>query len=337
MLLPMAESSPVEYFRLLESAKYEADTNEACRAEYKAVLETLVRIKDMFLRDVAINYFSHISTCSWNSNYGKHLDELYMYLDQNIDDITENDRYGLATYMPKCDMRKLRRDLKTVEAYALNLLLMYVAHVSYHYKGKTYTANTYIGESYAYTQVNSHDNYSHSAVSRPRLFQVQKEEYYPEYLAAFNSLKQELNISTEAELKSEVSRLVDRKGAKDAFEKDYFKYAKKMAKEDIARLSFYNLQGSIIPGYTTLVKPVLKLLYGIDEVGSFELDQPLTRKRWLGVCNMIAWAFGWSIEMVRTVTFICACTGIGLLFYFALYLCIKTKFYLPGFSVKKHI
>lgn len=336
MLLPMAEHSPVDYFHFLEQARCEADANEAYRAEYKVALETLVRIKDMFLRDVAVNYFCEVSTCSWESNYGKHLDALYVYLDANIDDIVDNDRFGLATYMPKYDMKKLRRDLKTVEAYSLNLLLMYVAHTSYHYEGKSYTANTIITDDYAYTQVNSHDNYSHNAVSRPRLYQVFKEEYYPEYLAAFKALKKELKISTEAELKAEVSRLVDYKNPKNALEKEYFKYAKKRAKEDIARMSFFNTLGGLNPFYF-MIKPILRVCLGAEAVGSFELDQPLTRKKWLGVCNMIAWATGWSVEMVRVITFICGCMGIGVLFYLALYLCIKTKLYLPKFAVKKHI
>jgi phage shock protein PspC (stress-responsive transcriptional regulator) len=76
---------------------------------------------------------------------------------------------------------------------------------------------------------------------------------------------------------------------------------------------------------------------GTDEVGSFELDMPLTRKRWLGVCNMLAWANDWSVDMVRTIMFICGCMGIGVIAYFALYAAMKTNFYLPNFSVQKHL
>ena len=337
MLLPMAEYSPISYFEGLKKAKSEADSNEQYRAEYQAALETLVGIKDMFLRDVAVNYFCEICTCSWQSNYGRSLDDLYLYIDKYIDDITENDCYGFATYKPKCDLKKLRRDLKTVEAYALNLLLMYVTHKSTHYEGKTYYANTMVFDDWAYTQVNSHDNYSHNAVARPRLNQVFKQEYYPDYLEVFKALKKELKISPEAELKAEVSRLVDRKHAKSDTEKEYFKYAKRIAKEDPERRSFYNVFGGIYPGYNTLIKPILKLFWGCDEVGSFELDRPFTRKRWLGVCNMIAWANDWSVEMVRTIMFIAGCLVIGLFVYFGLFIAMKANFYLTNFSVEKHI
>ena len=48
----------------------------------------------------------------------------------------------------------------------------------------------------------------------------------------FVDLKKELKISSEAELKAEVSRLVDAKKAKNDLEKEYFKYAKRLAKDD---------------------------------------------------------------------------------------------------------
>ena len=337
MMLPMAEYSPVLYFETLKKAKREVDANEQFRAEYQVALETLVKIKDIVLRDIAVNYFCEVCTCSWGSNYGKSLDELHLYINKYIDDITEKDCYGFATYKPTCDLKKLRRDLKTVEAYALNLLLMYVTHKSTQYEGKSYYANTMDFGDYAYTEVKSHDNYSHNAVARPRLNQVNKEVYYPDYLQLFENLKKELKISSEAELKAEVSRLVDAKKAKNDLEKEYFKYAKRLAKDDPERRSFYNVFGGIYPGYNTLVKPILKLIWGCDEVGSFELDQPFTRKRGLGVCNMLAWANDWSVEMVRTVMFISGCMLVGAIAYVGLYAAMKMKWYLPNFSVEKHL
>ena len=337
MYLPMAESSPINYFVDLKAVKKLADKNDAYKEEYKNILETLVNFKSFFLRDVALNYFCEVTTCSWGSNYGKSLDNLYLYLEQNISDIVVNDCYGLSVYKPQFDTKKLERDLKTVQAFALNLLLMYVTHKSTEYVGKSYTANTMDFGDYSLTQVKSHDNYSHNAMARPRLFQVQKDAYYPDYLKALKTLSSELKIDTAHELKKEVSRLVDLRGAKTENEKQFFKYSKLVAKEDLSRKSYYSTFGSLYPGYNKLIKPILKVCLGTDEVGSFNLDNPFTRKRWLGVCNMIAWANDWSIEMVRTIMFICGCMGIGLLAYLGLYIAMKAKLYIPNFSVEKHI
>jgi phage shock protein PspC (stress-responsive transcriptional regulator) len=52
---------------------------------------------------------------------------------------------------------------------------------------------------------------------------------------------------------------------------------------------------------------------------------------------MLAWANDWSVDMVRTIMFICGCMGIGVIAYFALYAAMKTNFYLPNFSVQKHL
>lgn len=336
MLLPMAEYSPVAYFECLKKVKKTADLHEQYREEYRNALETLINFKQMFLRDVAVNYFCEVSACSWGSNYGKSLDDLHMYIDKYIGEIIDKDCYGLAFYKPDYDIKKLKRDLLTVEAYALNLLLMYVTHKSTHYEGKSYYANAMDFGDYALVQVTSHDNYSHNAVARPRLHQVLKEAYYADYASKLKALSSELKISTSDDLKSEVSRLVDCRGAKNDSEKEYFNYAKRLAKDDLERSSFFNTFGGLVLGYKALVKPILKAALGAEEVGSFELDQPFTRKRWLGVCNMLAWANDWSVEMVRAIMFILGCMGIGVFVYFGLYLAQKVNFYLPNFSVEKH-
>lgn len=337
MMLSMAEYSPITYFECLKKIKKIADNNENYRDEYKHILETLINIKQLVLRDIAINYFCEVSTCSWGSNYGKSLDDLYMYLETHISEIIESDCYALSVYRPECDIKKLHRDLKAVEAYALNLLLMYVTHKSTHYEGKSYYANAVDFGDYALVKVTSHDNYSHNAVARPRINQVFKEEYYNDYLENLKKISSEFKIHTDVELKNEVSRLVDRKGAKSELEKDYFEYAKHIAKDDPERRSFYNNFGSIYPGYNKLVKPILKKCWGVDEVGSFELDQPFTRKRFLGVCNMLAWANDWSVEMVRTIMLLACFCGVGVIAYFGLFFAMKANYYLPNFSVEKHI
>lgn len=337
MLLSMAEYSPALYFEALKKAKAQADANEQFRPEYQAALETLVNIKSMFLRDVAVNYFCEVSTCSWGSNYGKSLDDLHMYINKFINDIIENDCYGFATYKPSYDLKKLYHDLKTVETYALNLLLMYVTHKDTHYAGKTYTTIAMDFGDVIYAESRAHDKYTHNAVARPRLHQLNKAEYYPDYLEMFENLKKEFNISSESELKAEVSRLVDRKGARSQTEKEYFKYAKKLAKDDHERRSFYSTFGGNYPGYDKMIKPILKFLWGCDAVGSFKLDQPFTRKRGLGVCNMIAWANDWSVEMVRTVTAISGLFLIGAIAYIGLFAAMKMKYYVPNFLVEKHL
>ena len=115
----------------------------------------------------------------------------------------------------------------------------------------------------------------------------------PNYFADYDTT---VTFITADELKKEVSRLVYEKDADTDEKKEYYAYARLAAKEDLSRSSFFNTFGSLYPGYGTLVKPILRACLGAEEVGSFELDQPMTRKRLLGVCNMLAWANDWSIE-----------------------------------------
>jgi len=336
MLLSMSEYSPIVYFECLKKIRKLADSSEIYRKEYEVALGTLKNIKDMFLRDVAVNYFSEVCTSSWQSNYGRSLDDMYIYLEGYIDEITDKDCYALATYAPDVDLGKLRRDLLTVEAYSLNVLLMYVAYKSTNYEGKTYYANTVDFGDYALVQVNSHDNYSHNAAIMPRLHHIGKDAYYDDYLADLKKISAKLNISTADELKTQVGRLVDLKDAKNDAEKAYYDYAKKIAKDDIGRRSFFNTFGAFNPFYF-MVKPILKVCVGAEEVGSFDTETVFTRKRWLGVCNMLAWANDWSVEMVRTMMFIAGCfCGLGLIAYLGLYLAMKSGFYLPNLSVQKH-
>ena len=335
LLLDMREHSPVNFFEQLKKLKIAAATNEEAKKEYIVALKLLLNVRELFLRDIAVRYFCEISTCSWGSPYAKSLDALQHYLYFQTDDITEKDCYGIKTYLPGSDLKKLRHDLKTITAYCLNMLLMYVGVKSTEYTGKTYHATTMDFGSYSLTEVKARDNYSSNAIVMTRMYFIQKEAYYDDYLQRFEAICTEINLSCPSELRKEVARLVDRKPSGQPGEKDFFKYSKRMEKEDLEQLSFFSLFGRLNPFYF-MIKPILKVCLGAGEVGSFELDNPFNRKRLLGVCNMIAWANNWSIEMVRTIMLIAGCCCIGVIAYIGLFAAMKTGFYLTNLEVKKH-
>ena len=277
-LLAMSEYSPVAFFECIKKARELAERNDAYKDEYRVALGLLVNVEDLFLRDAAVNYFSEVYTTPWGSNYGKSLDDFCSYVDAHMDKIIYSDCYGFSKFMPEYDLSELKRSLKTVEAYCLNLLLMYVAHKTTRYEGKSYYANTMDFGDYALVEVKSHDNYSHNAHIRPRLHQIIKEAYYNDYVKKWQDLSAELGISTKEELKTKLSRLVDMSGATDEDEKEFFKYSKKVADDDLERRSFFNTFGKFNPFYF-MVKPILKVCLGAEEVGSFDTEQPFTRKR----------------------------------------------------------
>lgn len=333
-LLPMTEYSPVTYFERLKNIKKLADSNEAYRKEYEAALDTLVNIKDLFLRDAAVNYFCEVCVSSWQSNYGRSLDDMYLYIKTRIGDIVENDCYGFATYKPSVNLYRIKADLLTVEAYSLNLLLMYVAFKNTHYNGKTYYANTMDFGDYSLVTVNSYDSYSHSAAVMTRVRRIGKEAYYDDYRADYEQLSNMLGRSVSGELKKEITRLVDYKDPKSDEEKKFFEYEKLMAKDDLERRSFYSTFGAVNPFYF-MVKPLLKVCLGAEEVGSFDIDTVFTRKRGLGVCHMLSLANDWSVEMVRTCMFIAGCFMIGVLAYAGLGVSMKAGYCLPNLTVYK--
>ncbi|MBQ3013798.1 MAG: hypothetical protein IJD75_01505 [Clostridia bacterium] len=335
MLLAMGEYSPVQFFEALKTLKIAAASSEAAKAEYVIALGALLNIHELFLRDIAIHYFCDISVSSWGSPYAKSLDALQHYLYFKMDEITEKDCYEIKRYLPDGNLKKLRRDLKKITAYCLNMLLMYVGIKSTQYTGKTYHATTMDFGDYYLTEVKARDNYSSNASVMTRMHFIQKEAYYDDYLQRFNEICDEIKFSCQTELRKEVTRLVDRKPSGQPDEKDFFKYAKRMEKEDLEQLSYFSLFGRLNPFYF-MIKPILKICLGAGEVGSFELDNPFNRKRWLGVCNMIAWANNWSIEMVRVLMLIASCCCVGVFAYIGLFISMKAGTYLPNLSVTKH-
>ena len=334
-LLSMCDSSPIAYFEYLKQFKKIVDNNETYKQEYLLALRSLLNLRELFLRDISINYFSEISTCSWSSSYAYSLNDVATYLESHLEEIVDLDCYGLSTYIPESDLNQFRTDLEKIIAYSLNMLLMYVGVKNTTKTGKSYYSVGMDFGSYYVSEIKSRDTYSSNAVVMPRLHFINLDAYYDDYLARFNALCEKLNFSSQAELKKEVSRLVDRRNPKDEEEKEFFNYAKLMAKEDLERLSYFTLFGSLNPFYG-MIKPILKFCLGSQEVGSFELDNPFNRKRWLGVCNMIAWANNWSIETVRAIMLIASCFGIGVIVYLGLALAIKTGYCLPNLILKKH-
>lgn len=333
MFIQMEHYSPILYFQCLEKIKDLANNDVNLQEEYRKALNSLLRFKTLFLRDIALNYFSEIAVTSWSSNYAKSINDLLLYLKLNLDNIIDNDIYCIRKYYPSCDLKKLKTDFLKVIAYCLNLMLMYTGVKSSCYTGKEYHGVTYDFGSYAYTDISSRDTYSTSATVLPRLHILSLEAYYDDYLTMFKEITQEINqvekFSSPEELKAEITALVKRKNAKDEETKIFYKYSKKQEKDDPERSSYFKMTAFL--NITAL--PMLTLLFGMDQVGTFNINVPFTRKKWLGVCNMLSWAYDWSIETTRFIMFLTlGLAGVG---YLGLALLMKIGFYIPKITVKK--
>ena len=110
------------------------------------------------------------------------------------------------------------------------------------------------------------------------------------------------------------------------------KIEKAFEKEDLERQSFIKISLKFNP-FAFMLKGFGRRFLGMDEVGSFEIDTVFTRKKLLGVCNMIAWANNWSVETVRAFTVLLF--FVSLFFYVILAISMKLGFYLFNLHVEK--
>lgn len=335
LVYPLEYENATEYFQRLQDLHKLVKYDEGYASEYQKALATLVDFKRIFLRAVALFYFSDIAVCSADSVIVKEIFALYQYLKANKATMISDDVYEIATYAPSANINALAIDLLTVETFCLNLLLSYTAEQHSVYTGKKYSATT-IDYGYFYsTEVRSTDQYYNYANVKPRLFLISGyKAYYADLLQEYNAnLSQFSDFDCPKVLRKELKNLIALKDKSDESAKAYVKYAKLFEKEDASRDSYIKTMLKINP----FTKPFMKFyqsIFGIDSVGSFELNEYFPRKMYKGVCAMIASAKGWSVETVRWGTIFLACFVVGIIGYAALAVGMKTGHYF-GVNVEK--
>lgn len=333
LIFPLDFADGDEYFSLLFKVKELSHSNDF-KEEYRKALQSLLNIKKMFLREISIYYFSELAVCYGNSLIVKHIHELFLYLDNHIDDIIKNDCYEIKYNIPNADLNKLKIDLLKIKAFCLNILLSYSAAQDSAYIGTTYHAHTYDYGWYSSTDISSTDDYAKWAVIKPRLNMIGLDAYYDEYLAAYKAVVKEVNQYTSfdspKELQKEIIKLVQYKKSKDVTDKDFYKIAKRIEKSDSSRNSFVKTMAKFNYVYWLTGGKAFKF----DQVGSFELDTYFTRKKIWGVCDMISCGSHWSLDTVRWLTL--GLFMFGAPIYLILGIAMKFGFYLPNITVEKH-
>lgn len=328
-----------EYFKALSKVKGLAERSDEYKDEYISALKSLADIKTLFLREVALYYFSELVVCYPDSLIVKNIHVLFEYLDRNLEALVECYRDDINAYLKTADADQLKRELLKVKAYCLNLLLSYTAAQGSAYSGTTYTAYTYDYGYYSSTHIAKHDNYTTWAVLKPRLHLVGLGAYYDRYLQYYNdtvsSVRKYGEFNSAKELKNEITQLVEQKRKKEPSDQAYYKYAKRFEKEDPSRFSLIKLGFNLNPFMRLFARPYKKL-YSIDQVGSFELDTVFTRKKLFGVCDMLSCGLHMNIATVRAIMIVAGCLGVGVLIYLALAIAMKLNFYLPSIMVEKH-
>lgn len=335
LVYPLEYEGATYYFDCLTALHKLVKHDEAYVEEYKRALATLVDFKRVFLRAVALFYFSDIAVCSTGSTVVKEIFSLYTFLKANKDSIALSDVYEIKTYLPTTNMQEFTTDLDKVIAFCLNLLLSYTAEQHSVYSGKKYSVTT-IDYGYFYsTEVSARDQYYNYANIKPRLFLILGHEaYYYELLEEYKAKLAELHgFDSPTVLREELKKLINLKDKSDESAKAFIKYAKLFEKTDDSRDSYIKWMLKYNP-FTKPFKGFYQALFGMDSVGSFELNEYFPRKMLTGVCTMISYAYGWKLETVRWATIFLGACFIGVLGYVALALAMKAGYYF-GVNVEK--
>lgn len=336
LVYPIEYENADFYFELLKELHKIAGLNAEYREEYVLALRSLLDLRRLFLRSLALFYYSDILVTSADSVIIREIAELQRYIAQNKEDILENDIYELERYVPKYNKKKFARDLNVIEAYSMNILLSYTAEQHSIYQGKSYDALT-VDYGYFYsTTIAQRDRYYNYANVKPRIFMLGRGAYYFELFDLFKKKTKELgNFDSPKELKKELTAYVMHKHKKDTSDKEFNQYAKHFEKADCSRVSAY----TTLTEMAKKANPLLKLnpidILMKNNVGSFELDEYFPQKKLLGVCSMLSVGKGWKVDTVRYIFAIFACfAGIGAVAYIALAMAKKMGIYF-GVNVEK--
>ena len=337
LVYPLEYEGAINYFELLKQLKNLAETNDAYMKEYQIAINSLYDIRRLFLRALALFYFSDVLVSSADSVVLREIAEIQRYIKVSKDDILEKDIYELNKFIPKYNRKKFARELNIIEAYCMNILLSYTAEQHSIYQGKRYSALT-VDYGYFYsTTIRESDKYYNFANIKPRMFLLGYEAYYYELRNVYeNKLKEIGGFDSPKELKKELTRYVQHKDKKDVSAKEFLKYMKHFEKEDGSRVSFFGEMRA----FSKKINPLLRLDSFTDKmiennVGSFELNEYFPQKKIAGVCSMLAAGQGWNVTTVRAVMVMAAAfAGIGVLAYLALAIVKKAGFYF-GVNVQR--
>lgn len=337
LVYPIEYEGASNYFELLKQLKNLAETNDAYMEEYQVAINSLYDIRRLFLRALALFYFSDILVSSPNSVVLCEIAEIQRYIKENKDDILEKDIYELNKFIPKYNKKKFARDLNIIEAYCMNILLSYTAEQHSIYQGKRYSATT-VDYGYFYsTTIRETDRYYNFANIKPRLFLLGYEAYYHDIHRVYkNKLREIGGFDSPKELKKELTRYVQHKDKKDVSAKEFLKYMKHFEKDDSYRMSYFGTMREI----SKKINPLVRLDTFTDKmiennVGSFELNEYFPQKKIAGVCSMLAAGQGWNVTTVRAVMVMAAAfAGLGALIYIVLAIAKKLGFYF-GVNIQK--
>ncbi len=140
------------------------------------------------------------------------------------------------------------------------------------------------------------------------------------------------NFNSPVELRQALKELILHKDTHSKNAKEFLLYAKHFEKTDGSRESFLTTLNKFNP----LAKlNLMNLILDKRRVCSFEIGNYFTRKKWLGVCDMLSSAKGWSLDTVRWVTILLGCFGIGVLGYIGLAIAMKMGYYID-LNIEKH-
>lgn len=337
LVYPIEYENSCEYFDALARLYKIAEHNEDFAQEYKLALNSLLNLKQLFMRALSLFYFSDIEVCFRGSVVVHQVAGLLSYIRTHKGEILGKDIYGIKKYCPYADLFKFARELNIIEAYSMNLLLSYTAVQDQEYLGKKYSALTVDYGYFAVTDVYSRDCYRNWAVLKPRFFVIGGEAYYDDLLRDYHSKLQELKgFNSPKELRRELTELIRHKYSKDGSNAEFFAYAKHFEKDNTSRSSIFGTLNKI----TNIVNPfnrlnIMSAVLDKRKVCSFELDNYFTRKMIFGVCDMLSAGQGWSLDTVRWGMAIAGCFVVGLFAYAALAVGMRLGLYW-GVTIAKH-
>lgn len=336
LVYPLEYENAENYFELIKQLHKLQSENSEYRDEYVTALNSLLDIRRLFLRSLALFYYSDILVSQEQSVILWEIAKLCNYIRQNKNDIIEKDIYKISEFCRNYNKNKFINDLNIVEVYCLNILLSYTAVQHSVYQGKRYNALT-VDYGYFYsTTVKETNRYYNYANIKPRLFLIGCSAYYYDFLNTYKEKTSEIkHFNSPKELQKELSYYVEYKDNKDVSAKEFIRYAKHFEKQNGSKSSLFGTLNKI----ATVINPMLKLnpvnKYNKNNVGSFELDEYFPQKKIFGVCSMLSCAKGFKVDTVRYLMLVSACIyGLGGIVYIILAIAKKYGFYF-GVHIEK--